>query len=106
MKKIKEVNEINETKEINKLEPKARVFYGRLIPYIVVGAVMGAVIGIMLAPGSGKDTRRRLSDWVDKNKEKKAEQFNAKKKQVEEVLAAGREKFKNKFQPLKDKLVA
>ncbi len=101
---MKKNKEIKETQEIKTLEPAARAIYGRLIPFVIIGAVVGAVIGIMLAPGSGKETRARLSDWTKKNTEKKAEQFNARKKQVEEVLAAGREKFKNKFQPLKDKL--
>ena len=42
---------------------------GHFIGGIVLGALMGAVAGILFAPTAGKDTRNKLKKMVDSNGE-------------------------------------
>ena len=36
----------------------------------LIGATAGFVLGILFAPASGKDTRKKIGDEIDKGKEK------------------------------------
>lgn len=42
---------------------------GKIVGGIILGALMGAVAGVLFAPTAGKETRQKLKDMVDKNEE-------------------------------------
>jgi gas vesicle protein len=42
---------------------------GEIVGSFLVGALIGAALGVMFAPASGKQTREKLHDWMDENKE-------------------------------------
>ena len=48
---------------------------GEIIGAFVVGGLIGAALGILFAPKSGKATRSELGDWMDETKEKTKEKF-------------------------------
>jgi gas vesicle protein len=38
---------------------------GEALLALILGAVVGAAAGLLLAPHAGKDTRRRLRKWME-----------------------------------------
>lgn len=56
---------------VNSYERKRLMFFkqktdpNKIIAAGVVGALLGAVAGMLLAPKSGKDTRKTLRDWSE-----------------------------------------
>jgi len=48
---------------------------GEILGAFVVGGLIGAALGIMFAPAKGKETREKLVDWMDENKEKAKEKL-------------------------------
>ena len=58
--------------------------------YFVFGAACGAAAGILLAPDSGKESRRKMAQWLKDRREKGKERLEA----VEVALAAGRKAYK------------
>lgn len=48
---------------------------GEIIGAFIVGGLIGAALGILFAPKSGKETRAELGDWMDETKEKAKEKF-------------------------------
>jgi len=64
------------------------------VPLFLSGAVAGAILGVLLAPDSGKETRRKLGEWMKEKREKGKGQFLARKEQVEAALEAGRKAYK------------
>jgi len=43
---------------------------GEIIGAFVVGGILGAALGILFAPASGKETREKIGDWAEETKEK------------------------------------
>lgn len=72
---------------------------GKILTAAAIGAAVGAVIGILFAPGKGSETRQKLcdkskefsndlKDVVSKGKEK----FNSLREEFEETLMGKKEK--------------
>ena len=73
---------------------------GSNFAFFVLGAAVGAGLGVLFAPKSGKETREQLSDWLDERREKGSElltkikeEIPAKKDQVAAALRAGKQAF-------------
>jgi gas vesicle protein len=43
------------------------------ILYFLAGTAIGAALGVILAPRSGRETREQLSDWLSERREKGTE---------------------------------
>lgn len=48
---------------------------GEIVGAFLVGGLIGAALGILFAPKSGKETRREIGDWMDETKEKAKEKL-------------------------------
>lgn len=64
------------------------------IPLFLSGAVIGAALGVLLAPDSGKETRRKLVDWLKERRMKGKEAMIARKEQVLAAVDAGKRAYK------------
>lgn len=83
----------------------------------LVGGLVGAVLGVLYAPSSGKETRQKLKDWGEdmtdkvnglgddlKSKTKdilaeSREKILSQKERIEEALEAGKNAFQKRQQP-------
>ena len=73
---------------------------GSNIAVFLLGAVAGAVAGLLFAPKSGEETRERLADWLDERRERGAQLLRKakgvvpeKKDQLAAAFKAGKEAF-------------
>ncbi|MBI4376968.1 MAG: YtxH domain-containing protein [Elusimicrobia bacterium] len=68
-----------------------------LWPFVLVGlagAVAGAAVGVLFAPEPGKESRRKLAQWLKEKREKGRHELQARKEQVEAAIEAGRRAYK------------
>lgn len=42
---------------------------GDILAAFLIGGVVGAILGILFAPASGRVTRERIGDWLEEKKE-------------------------------------
>jgi gas vesicle protein len=75
---------------------------GETVLAFLLGGVVGAAIGILLAPSSGEETRRKIGDWLDESRKKagdfveeKREILHAKKEQVSAAWEAGKKAYQD-----------
>ncbi|MHB8055175.1 MAG: YtxH domain-containing protein [Candidatus Aminicenantales bacterium] len=61
----------------------------------LIGATAGFVLGILFAPASGKETRKKIGDEIDKGKEKA-------KEGLEKGIHAVREKTEEGIEAIKE----
>lgn len=80
---------------MDNIEKKGNIPWGA-ISLFLSGAAIGAIAGIMLAPDSGKETRRRLTDWLKEKRVTGREVLAARKEQVLGVIEAGKKAFQEK----------
>ena len=73
---------------------------GTSLVFFVVGAAMGAALGVLLAPKAGKETRGQIGDWLKEKREeggellaKLKEEGLAKKEQVAAAFKAGKQAY-------------
>lgn len=72
---------------------------GRIVSYaglFVSGAAIGAALGVLFAPKSGRETREDLSLWLKEKREKSRVEYKA----MKEALEAGRKTFLTKEKEL------
>jgi gas vesicle protein len=62
----------------------------------LTGAAVGAVAGVLLAPESGKETRRKLSDWIKEKRQAGREALAQRKHQVTTAIEAGKKAYAEK----------
>lgn len=67
----------------------------------LVGGALGVAAGLLLAPRSGAETRERLADWLEENREKtrefiehSREAISEKKDKVSAAWDAGKKAFR------------
>ena len=65
------------------------------VPLFLSGAVIGAVAGVLLAPDSGKETRRKLTAWIKEKRMIGKEQIVERKEAVLAAIEAGRKAYKD-----------
>jgi gas vesicle protein len=66
----------------------------------LLGGVMGAVLGLLLAPRSGEETRELLGDWLEENRDRtrrflddEREVLETQKHKIEAAWRAGKKAF-------------
>lgn len=75
---------------------------GKEVLVFAIGAAIGTAIGLMLAPCSGDETRKRLAHWVGESKDKakhfideETETLKHKKEQISAAWEAGKKAYKD-----------
>jgi len=68
----------------------------------LIGATAGFVLGILFAPASGKETRKKIGEEVSKGTEKAKEGFDKIAKEAEKSVRAVREKTQEGIDVIKD----
>jgi len=81
---------IQKRKGALKMEDKGEI--GKIILAFVVGGVVGALTGILLAPASGAETRKKIKDASLTAKEKALEKIEDAKEGASSILTRGKEK--------------
>lgn len=73
---------------------------GTDLSFFLIGAAVGAGLGILFAPKSGKETREQLADWLKERREKGEELLTKfkeavpeKKEQLVAAVKAGKQAF-------------
>lgn len=68
----------------------------------LIGAATGFVLGILLAPASGKETRKKIKDEVGKTGEKAKEGFEKIAKEAEKGIRIVKEKTQEGIDVIKE----
>jgi gas vesicle protein len=68
----------------------------------LIGAATGFVVGILLAPASGKETRKKITEEVGKTVDKSKEGFDKIAKEAEKGIKVVREKTQEGIDAIKD----
>jgi gas vesicle protein len=68
----------------------------------VIGAAAGFIAGVLLAPASGKETRKKITDEVGKTGDKAKESFEKVAKEAEKGIRVVKEKTQEGIDAIKD----
>lgn len=73
---------------------------GAGLAFFLVGAAVGAALGVLFAPRSGRETREKLGDWLKERRDqgsellsKLKEEIPAKKDQIAAAIKAGKQAY-------------
>ena len=77
--------------------------FGKFLGGILLGGAIGAVIGMLLAPRSGSETRALIREEFDSRYQDSAEVIQAKSEAIQEKTAAFREKVSHLAEDLEEK---
>lgn len=77
------------------VEKKFEMPWGAITLFLS-GAVAGAAAGILLAPDSGKETRRRIAEYLKEKRAASREQLAMRKQQVTAAIEAGKKAYQEK----------
>ena len=66
---------------------------GEVMLAFVLGGIIGAAVGILYAPRSGKDTRKKLKDISEDLSEKIGDVGEEVKSKSKQIIAEGKEKI-------------
>ncbi len=69
---------------------------GSMLPFLL-GLTFGAILGILFAPASGKETRKKIAQYLEELEEKGEELVEEGRKKVKEIIEEGKEKIAKKF---------
>jgi gas vesicle protein len=74
---------------------------GKDVMVFAIGGLIGAALGLLLAPCSGDETRKRLAGWMSEGKDKarhfiteETELLKGKKEQISAAWEAGKKAYK------------
>lgn len=64
------------------------------VALFLTGAALGAAAALLLAPDSGKETRRKMGQWLKEKREKGKEGLLARKEAMADALEAGKKAYR------------
>lgn len=70
---------------------------GAILTAFVLGGIVGAVAGLLLAPKSGKETREDLCDWMDDTMTKSKDTLEVMGENIREGVNTGKNKLAKAF---------
>jgi gas vesicle protein len=68
----------------------------------LIGATAGFILGILFAPASGRETRKKIGDEIDKGKEKAKEGIDKITREAEKGIRVVREKTQEGIEVIKE----
>lgn len=87
---IIQINEDDEDKEVIKMADRNDV--GKMLLAFLAGGAVGALVGILLAPSSGVETRQKIKDASISAKDKAKEKMDSVKIGTVNLFSRGKEK--------------
>ncbi|MDD5655903.1 MAG: YtxH domain-containing protein [Elusimicrobia bacterium] len=73
---------------------------GSNLAFFIVGAAVGSLLGVLLAPKAGKETREQIGDWIKEKRDegsdflaKIKEEGMHKKEQISAAIRAGKQAY-------------
>jgi len=70
----------------------------------ILGGLIGAAAGLLLAPEKGEDTREKLKEWAEDKWSEKKENFGELKEVIEKKLAKKKKELGKKFSKVKENI--
>ena len=78
--------------------------HGEGIATFILGALIGAAVGLLYAPAKGETTRRKLKRWAEETYENGKEELAARTEELRDKFSAHAEKAKERAAELKEKI--